>query len=68
MSWRERTTSDPAVCHGKPCIRGTRIPVAVVLDNLAAAVPREEILQSYPSISSQDLDAAEEYALRARSS
>lgn len=38
MNWRDRIISDPAVCHGKACIRGTRIQVSVVLDNLAAGL------------------------------
>ena len=38
MDWRERITVDPAVCHGQACIKGTRVMVAVVLDNLAAGV------------------------------
>ncbi len=57
-SWRERVAIDPEVCHGKACIRGTRIMVSVVLDNLAAGVRRDEILTSYPSLQPADLDAA----------
>jgi uncharacterized protein (DUF433 family) len=60
--WRERITVNPAVCHGKACIQGTRIPVSVVLDNLAAGVDRQGILASYPSLKPQDLDAALAYA------
>ncbi len=44
MEWRERIHSDPAVCHGQVCIRGTRIPVSVVLDNLAAGLTPEAIV------------------------
>jgi uncharacterized protein (DUF433 family) len=62
ISWRERVTIDPKVCHGKACIRGTRIMVSVVLDNLAAGVPREDILASYPSLQPADFDAALGYA------
>jgi uncharacterized protein (DUF433 family) len=40
----------PAVCHGKACIKGTRIMVSVVLDNLAAGLTADEILHSYPSL------------------
>ncbi|MGA3201479.1 MAG: DUF433 domain-containing protein [Bryobacteraceae bacterium] len=61
-SWKKRIAIDPKVCHGKACIRGTRIMVSVVLDNLAAGVPREEILASYPSLQPIDLDAALGYA------
>jgi uncharacterized protein (DUF433 family) len=62
MDWRERISVDPAVCHGQACIRGTRIMVSVVLDNLAAGVDRAEILASYPSLKPSDLDAALAYA------
>jgi uncharacterized protein (DUF433 family) len=60
--WRERISVHPNVCHGKACIRGTRIMVSVVLDNLAAGISREEIIRSYPSLSGEDLDAALAYA------
>lgn len=61
-SWRDRISVNPAICHGKACIRGTRIPVSVVLDNIAAGVPREEILRSYPALTPADIDAALAYA------
>jgi len=60
--WRERISINPAVCHGKACIRGTRVLVSAILDNLAAGVPREEILASYPSIQEPDIQAALAYA------
>jgi len=50
MNWRERIVTNPQICHGKACIRGTRIMVSVVLDNLAAGVGVEEIQKSYPSL------------------
>jgi len=62
MNWQDRITVDPQVCHGKACIKGTRVMVSVVLDNLAAHVPREEILASYPSLTVEDIDAAISYA------
>jgi len=62
MNWRERIVTNPQICHGKACIRGTRIMVSVVLDNLAAGVSLEEILKSYPSLTRQDVDAAIGYA------
>ena len=46
MSWRDHISTDPNVCHGQACIKGTRIPVAVVLDNLAAGLLEDEIIQS----------------------
>ena len=62
MDWRERITVDPGVCHGQACIKGTRIMVAVVLDNLAAGVHADEILRSYPSLTAEDIHAAMGYA------
>ena len=62
MNWRERIVTNPQICHGKACIRGTRIMVSVVLDNLAAGVGVEEIQKSYPSLTRQDIDASIAYA------
>jgi uncharacterized protein (DUF433 family) len=62
MDWRERITVDPAVCHGQACFRGTRIMVAVVLDNLGAGIPTDEVLRSYPSLVAADVQAAVAYA------
>jgi uncharacterized protein (DUF433 family) len=58
VNWRERISVNPAVCHGKACIRGTRILVSVVIDNIAAGISRSEILQSYPVLQDSDIDAA----------
>ncbi len=62
MDWRERITVDPLVCHGRACIRGTRIMVSVVLDNLAAGESEQQILRSYPSLTTEDIKAAIGYA------
>ncbi len=62
MRWQEYITVDPAVCHGRACISGTRIMASVVLDNLAAGVSIEEILKSYPSLSRESVKAAIAYA------
>jgi uncharacterized protein (DUF433 family) len=62
MDWRERITVDPGVCHGQACIKGTRIIVSLVLDNLAAGVTHEDLLRSYPSLSPEDIQAAIAYA------
>lgn len=62
MNWRDHITVDPAICHGQACMTGTRIMVAVVLDNLAAGVPNEELLKSYPTLSADHIQAALEYA------
>ena len=62
MEWRHRISTDPAVCHGLACIKGTRIPVAVVLDNLAAGLSADEIVASYPPLVLDDVRAATAYA------
>jgi uncharacterized protein (DUF433 family) len=64
-NWRERVSVNPGVCHGKACIRGTRIMVSVILDNIAAGVDRAALLASYPSLTPQDIDAALGYAAEA---
>ena len=61
-NWRERVVVDPAICHGKACLKGTRIFVSVVLDNLAAGVSAERILQQYPSLTPEDIQAPLGYA------
>lgn len=62
MEWRGRITADPQVCHGKPCIAGTRIMVSVVLDNLAAGLTPEEIVETYPTLTVAGVRAAVAYA------
>ncbi len=62
MDWRARITVDSTICHGKACIRGTRIMVSVILDNLAADVSQDEILRSYPTLTAADIHAAIAYA------
>jgi len=62
MTWQERITVDPTVCHGKACVKGTRIMVSVVLDNVVAGVGTAEILKSYPTLTADDIQAALEYA------
>ncbi len=56
------TEVDPLVCHGKACIKGTRLMVSVILDDLADGVSCDEILASYPSLVDADIDAAVQYA------
>ncbi len=60
--WKVRVSVDPKICHGKPCIKGTRIMVSIVLDYLHAGESREEILRQYPTLGPLDIDAALGYA------
>ena len=60
--WRERISVNPRVCHGKACIKGTRVMVSIILDYLRAGEARDEILRQYPRLKSEDIDAALGYA------
>jgi uncharacterized protein (DUF433 family) len=60
--WRDRVVIDPNICHGKACIRGTRIPISLILDNLAAAETAASISAAYPSLTSEDVFSALGYA------
>jgi len=62
MNWRKYITVDPQVCHGKACIRETRIMVSVILDNLAAGLTHEEIIKSYPTLNEEAIQASIAYA------
>jgi len=61
MNWQDRISVDPEVCHGKACIKGTRVMVSVVLDNLAAGESPEEIIEGY-HLEREDIQAAMAYA------
>jgi uncharacterized protein (DUF433 family) len=62
MNWRDYITVDPVICHGKACIKGTRIMVSVILDNLAAGLTHDELLRSYPTLTREAIQAAMSYA------
>ncbi|MBI5503602.1 MAG: DUF433 domain-containing protein [Deltaproteobacteria bacterium] len=62
MEWRDSISVDPAVCHGKACIRRTRVMVSVVLDNLAAGLTPEQVVETYPSLTATSVRAAIAYA------
>lgn len=62
MDWREHITVDPAMCHGKARVKGIRVMVSIVLDNLADGVATEEIVSSYPSLTRDDVRATISYA------
>jgi uncharacterized protein (DUF433 family) len=61
MSWQERISVDPEICHGKACIKGTRVMVSVVLDNLASGESAEAIAAAY-RLAPEDIQAALVYA------
>jgi uncharacterized protein (DUF433 family) len=57
----DRITVDPAVCGGKPCVRGLRFPVSRLLGLLAEGETRERILKAYPYLEDADIDEAQRY-------
>ncbi len=58
----ERVVVDPSICGGRPCIRGTRTPIAILLDGLAEGLTSEEIIDHYPQLTLDDIRAALAYA------
>ena len=61
----QRICIDPNICFGKPCIRGTRIWVSLILDQLAAGATPEEVLSNYPHLTHEDILAAIAYGAEA---
>ena len=66
MDWRPYIATDPQIMHVAACIRGTRVPVSVALDNLAAGETVERILASFPSLKPEHVPAALAYAAAGR--
>jgi uncharacterized protein (DUF433 family) len=66
MNWKPCIAADPQIMHGTVCFRGTRVPVSVVLDNLAVGETPERILANYPSLKPEHIPAAVAYARLAR--
>jgi uncharacterized protein (DUF433 family) len=63
QSWlSDRISFDPAICHGKPVVRGTRVLVANIIGAVAAGQTIQDILQDYPSIKELDIRACLEFA------
>jgi uncharacterized protein (DUF433 family) len=62
MSSIARITIDPEICHGKPCIRGMRWPVEVLLDLIASEMTWDEILEDHPELEREDIVASLNYA------
>lgn len=62
MNWREYILSDPQILRGKPCIKGTRIPVALVLGYLAAGRDTSAIQREFPDLTATDAAACLDYA------
>jgi uncharacterized protein (DUF433 family) len=60
--WHHHIESDPQILHGKPCIKGTRIPAALILGYVAAGRSTDDILREFPDISADDVIACLKYA------
>jgi uncharacterized protein (DUF433 family) len=61
VQWRERIVIAPDLHHGDPCIKGTRIPVAMIVGSLANGMTPEEIQEAYPQLTMEDIQAALAY-------
>lgn len=62
MNYIERISIDPEICHGKPCVRGMRWPVEVILDMLGSGMSTEEIIEDHPELEKEDILASLNYA------
>lgn len=62
MDWTAHIVRDTSICRGRATVKGTRIEVATVLDNLAAGVPIDEIISSYPPLTQDHIQACLAYA------
>jgi uncharacterized protein (DUF433 family) len=65
MNWRERIAIDPAVHHGDPCIKGTRVPVSVIAASIADGDTPEQLIAFYPQLTVDDIRAALKFAAEA---
>ena len=62
MNQLDRITSDPNICHGKPCIRGMRWPVEVIIDMLSSGMSIEQIIEDHPELKKEDVLASLNFA------
>lgn len=61
IQWKKRIEISPELHNGEPCIKGTRIPVSIVIGSLADGMTENEIINSYPSLTNEDIKAALAY-------
>ena len=64
-NWRSRIVIDPAIHHGEPCIKGTRVPVSVIVGSIADGDTSEKILEAWPQLTGEDVTAALKFAAEA---
>ncbi|HEX7345069.1 MAG TPA: DUF433 domain-containing protein [bacterium] len=60
--WKERVVIDPEIHHGDPCIKGTRIPISIIVGSLADGQSVKEVITAYPRLTQDDVRAALQYA------
>ena len=65
LNWRERIVIDSAIHHGEPCIKGTRVPVSVIVGSIADGDTPEQIIDAWPQLSGDDIKAALKFAAEA---
>jgi uncharacterized protein (DUF433 family) len=62
IDWKDRVVIDPGIHHGDPCIKGTRVPVSVIVGSIADGMSVSEVLDAYPQLTTEDIRAALAYA------
>ena len=62
MNQLDRITTDPNICHGKPCVRGMRWPVEVIIDMLGSGMPNNQIIEEHPELETEDILACLNFA------
>jgi uncharacterized protein (DUF433 family) len=62
MNWRDRISIDPRIHHGKPCIKGTRVPVSVIVGSIADGDTPARIIEAWPHLTRDDIEAALRFA------
>lgn len=65
VNWRERIVIDSAIHHGEPCIKGTRVPVSVIVGSIADGDAPERIIAAWPQLTGDDIKAALKFAAEA---
>jgi uncharacterized protein (DUF433 family) len=65
MDWRERIVLDPAIHHGDPCIKGSRVPVSIIVGSIADGDTFEQLIEAYPQLAADDIKAALKFAAEA---
>ena len=66
INWQTFIVIDPEIHHGEPCIKGTRVPVAILVGSIADGMSVAEVLEEFPQLKQKEIQAALEYASRSR--